>query len=71
MHVRERLDGVEEIITIGAYTSNKLVQIALNQMKTQPDFLDCPNGFYIAKHKINRDGWCEGFFTYIPGDPDW
>jgi len=67
-HVREFEDGHEDVKHIGVFTSRELAERALEKVKDQPGFRDCPEGFSVDEWRLNQIGWSEGYVTIQPGD---
>jgi hypothetical protein len=66
--------GREDIKFIGAYRSSEAAHAAIERLKLQPGFRDCPRlldpktddeeaGFYIDEYELDKDHWTEGFVT--------
>jgi hypothetical protein len=64
----------EDLKLIGAYRSLEAAQAAIERLKIQPGFRDCPRildplvddkdqGFYIDEYELDKDHWPEGFVT--------
>lgn len=64
---------VEDIKTIGVYSSHEKALAAIARISKQPGFVDHPNiinpiedeeenGFYVTKYIIDEDQWADGFF---------
>lgn len=62
-HTQPVGDGAEDLKIIGIYSAEEKAQVALGRVKDKPGFRDHLEGFEIAAHVIDRDGWTEGFFT--------
>jgi hypothetical protein len=59
-YVRE-VEGSEDELLIGVYSTQQEANAAIERLKSKPGFVDCPTGFQIHPHSLNRDGWSEGF----------
>jgi hypothetical protein len=60
-HVYE-VNDTEEVKFIGVFSSRKVAQEAINQLRDKPGFRDHPKkAFLIGRVKIDRIGWTEGF----------
>jgi hypothetical protein len=55
---------VEEIKTIGIYSTEETANIVIEKYKKLPGFKDYPDGFNIDKYKINSNSWKEGFVKW-------
>lgn len=64
-HIHTFSDGSESIKLIGAYSSKKQVQSAIERAKILPGFRELAEGFEFEtdKYCINEDNWTEGFVT--------
>ncbi len=60
-HVYEPTEGGEEVKRIGIYTSEEKARAAMERVRTQPGFVEYPEGFEINEVELDRDGWIEGF----------
>ena len=60
-HSRELDDGEESLKLIGIYTSEERAKEAIKRVIGQRGFKDFPNGFQIYPHRLDKDGWTEGF----------
>ena len=61
-HIREDENSEDEKL-IGIYTTMELAEEAKKRVESQPGFIDYPDDFSIFPHKLNRDGWAEGFIV--------
>lgn len=66
-HIHDLGDGEEDSKLIGIYTSRELAEAAKVRIGTRPGFVDTPQGFIIDWHRLNEDGWTEGYMTIRPG----
>jgi len=57
-------DDNEDMKLIGVYSTRELAELAIERLKKQPGFSETPEGFCIDKYEIDKDNWCEGYFTY-------
>jgi barstar (barnase inhibitor) len=63
-HTHEFDDGHEDVKLIGLYSTHERAVEALNRVKDQPGFCDCPEGFEIIERTVDgRDDWPEGYTT--------
>lgn len=51
---------------IGAYSTQKNAEEAVERLRHQPGFCDWPEGFSIDEYTIDRDNWKQGFSTVVP-----
>ena len=63
-HFYEDEDGYDIVTNIAIYSSRRKANKALERLKFHPKFVSHPNGFYIAKCRINQCGWSEGFVSF-------
>jgi homoserine kinase type II len=47
--------------TIGYFSDEAKARTAIESVKSQPGFRDCPDGFEISPQLIDVIGWSEGF----------
>lgn len=66
-HTHE-LDGHEEELMLGAYSTPEKAATAMAHLRTQPGFKDQPDGFEIKDCTIDRMYMAEGFVTLLPGE---
>jgi hypothetical protein len=60
-HVRD-IDGIHENVkTIGVFSSQKLAEAAVIEVKDKPGFRDSPEGFSIDEYEIDRTSWTDGY----------
>ncbi len=59
-----RDNDVENLKLIGVFTSQKKAQAAIEQLKSQPGFIDYPNGFHIDAYPLGQINWSQGFVGY-------
>jgi len=55
---------IEEIKTIGVYSTEDLANTVIEKYKNLPGFKDYPDGFNIDKYKMNSNSWEEGFIKW-------
>lgn len=71
-HLHIHSSSMEDVKTIGIYSSYEKAVQAVRRLKSQPGFRDYPNlidpnkggegsGFYIDEYKIDQDNWKDGF----------
>ena len=53
----------EDSKMIGVYSTRERAQEAIERLKTQPGFIDYPDGFVIDPYTLDKDEWTEGFIT--------
>ena len=68
-HSHEWEDGHDEVKLIGVYRTELDAQAALQRVKNKPGFRELPEGFEIVEHRLNRDGWTEGYVNVTPCEP--
>jgi hypothetical protein len=58
-------DGIDEVKTIGIFSTRKKAQEAVEYLRYKPGFRDYPKkAFLISRAKIDRIGWSEGFCSF-------
>ena len=76
-HLHMLPDEIEDVKTIGIYSSRETAEAAVDRLKHQPGFQDLPNlvdeadfsrpgtpeGFYIDAYEIDSDHWESGYIT--------
>jgi len=62
-HVHEHSDGNEDVKVIGIYKTEGSAELAIERLKLQSGFAQCPDGFYIDGYELDKDNWQEGFVT--------
>jgi hypothetical protein len=62
LHLREDVDGYDDVKFIGAYSSQQKALEAVHRLKDLPGFAEYPDGFSIDRYKIDEDHWTTGFF---------
>lgn len=62
-HISSQLTNGEDIKLIGVYSSIELAYKAKERTALLEGFKDAIEGFEIAEHKIDEDGWTSGFIT--------
>ena len=62
-HVHEFGDREDDEKIIGVYASRIDAEAAIQRVRNQPGFAECPNGFVIDEYEIGKDHWVEGFIT--------
>ena len=67
-HARYKDDNkdndVEDFKLIGVFATSKQAQAAIDQLKSQPGFIDYPNGFHIDEYPLGQINWSQGFVSY-------
>ena len=58
---QERSDGEDTELLIGVYRTEEAAKAAIGRVKDQPGFRDYPQGFTAYEHKLDQDGWRQGF----------
>lgn len=53
--------GSEDAKLIGIYSTYDLAEKARERVQDKPGFVDFPEEFSIFPHKLDRDGWIDGF----------
>lgn len=48
---------------IGIYRTEADAEAAISRLKSQPGFVDYPEGFEINPTRLNDDSWTEGFIS--------
>jgi len=46
---------------IGVYRTEEDAKAAIERVKSQPGFVDFPDGFFAEKYELGKDHWTEGF----------
>ncbi len=54
-------DGIEDVKTLGVYSSAGNAERAKERYLRLPGFRDWPDGFCIASYDIDQDEWTDGF----------
>jgi homoserine kinase type II len=67
-HVHVQYDASEEVKLIGAYSSGERAEEAVSRLRQQPGFSETATGFEIERYEVDKDHWCEGFFTDLIGN---
>ncbi|NUF49909.1 DUF7336 domain-containing protein [Gilliamella sp. ESL0250] len=60
-HVRYEDADDEDVKLIGIYSSHEQAELAIEQLKNKPGFIDYPDDFQITENVLNQDGWVDGF----------
>jgi len=68
-HVHEMADGDDDEKFIGVYRTESDARDAIERVRDQPGFRDCPEGFRYETYKLGKDNWTEGYVTVVPGGP--
>lgn len=63
-------DDEKEPKLIGVYSTRENAKAAIARLKDKPGFNVWPGGFRIYSHRLDRDGWEEGFINPYE-DEDW
>jgi hypothetical protein len=67
-HVHEFNDGHEDVKLIGVYSTRTNARAALDRVKDQPGFRQCPEGFEVSEVEVDQSGWLEGYVTVDPSE---
>lgn len=51
----------ESVFHIGIYTTRARAREAVNQLRSQPGFIDLPKGFVISREPLDVTHWEEGY----------
>lgn len=62
-HEYEAASGSDEVKLIGVYRSRERAEAAAERLRSQPGFVDHPDGFCIDEYALDGDNWTEGFFS--------
>lgn len=62
-HVHKFDDGSEDDKLIGIYRTEESAKAAIERLRTQPGFVDAPEGFVIDLYWLDHDSWTEGYTT--------
>ncbi len=54
-------DGIEDVRTLGVYSSEQNAERAKQRYLRLPGFQDWPDGFCIGSYDIDEDEWTDGF----------
>lgn len=57
--------GRDEVKMIGVYATESEATAAVDRLRSQPGFLDWPDGFSISPYELGADNWVEGFVTSV------
>ncbi len=60
-HVPEGDEHKEQAKLIGIYASASDAQAAIERLRSQPGFIDYPEGFEFEPYQVGKDHWTEGF----------
>ena len=66
--VHEIEPGSDDEKLIGVYRTEGDAKSAIERLRTQPGFIDVPDGFQIYAYELNVDHWTEGYVTIRPAD---
>ena len=67
-HVHEIEPGNDDEKLIGVYRTEDDAKSAIERLRTQPGFVDVPDGFQICPYELNVDHWTDGYVTIRPAD---
>jgi hypothetical protein len=67
-HLHEIELGNDDEKLIGVYRTEDDAKSAIERLRTQPGFVDIPDGFQICPYELNADHWTEGYVTIRPAD---
>ena len=67
-HVHEIEPGHDDEKLIGVYRTEGDAKSAIERLRTQPGFVDVPDGFQICPYELNMDHWIEGYVTIKHAD---
>ena len=59
--VRERLQGPDTELLIGAYATEPDARAAITRLSNKPGFVDHRMGSQIERYELGQDHWTEGF----------
>jgi len=57
------IDEEEDVKFIGVYSNSEKAEATVEKFKKIEGFKDYPEGFTIAEHELDVDGWDTGFVT--------
>lgn len=61
----EYYNGIYDIVTdLGYYSTYFKAEQSKELYTLEPEFIEHPEGFYIAKYEIDKREWKEGFFIW-------
>jgi hypothetical protein len=60
-HVHSREDGVEDVKSIGVYSTRDKAQDTAVRLGRLPGFVDAPDGFHVEEYRVDQDYWAEGY----------
>ncbi len=63
-HVHEHENGDDDEKLIGVYRTEDDAQAAIERVRTQPGFVDLPEGFLICPYHLNEDHWTAGYVKH-------
>lgn len=69
-HVHELPGDREDVKFVGVYATQEDAELAVERLKKQPGFRDCPAGFTVDRYEVGQDHWTEGFVTIQPDGND-
>ena len=59
--VQHERSDTGDLKVVGIYSSPSKAGAAIQRLRTQPGFLDYPNGFIVDAYELDEDHWTEGF----------
>ena len=65
-HVRSDDEFGDDAKLIGVYSTRERAEAASERLKSQPGFVDHPEGWEISRYRLNKDHWEDGFVTVLP-----
>jgi hypothetical protein len=64
-HVRSDDEFGDDAKLIGVYSTREAAESASHRLKSQPGFVDHPEGWDISRYSLDKDHWQEGFVTVV------
>lgn len=58
------IEGMDEIKTIGIYSTEENAKKVVEEYKKLPGFKDYPEGFYIGSYELDKSFWEDGFIHW-------
>lgn len=65
-HPSAHCEDEDEVKHIGIYSTREKAEDVVSRLKSQPGFVDTPEGFSIDAATIDLTGWSEGYITLGP-----
>ena len=63
-HVHQLEDEREDTKLVGVYATEESAAAAVKRLATQPGFCATPDGFHVARYRVDEDHWTAGFIAW-------